>query len=66
MGGNAELDASLGDILGPAVKADEAVDAVERIVELYLERRQPGERFLATLARIGQAPFKETVYAAAG
>ncbi|HYG90407.1 MAG TPA: nitrite/sulfite reductase [Azospirillum sp.] len=64
LGGNAELDASLGDILGPALKADEAVDAVERIVELYLERRQPGERFLATLARIGQAPFKETAYAA--
>ena len=64
LGGNAELDSSLGDIVGPALKADEAVDAVERIVELYLERRQPGERFLATLARIGQAPFKETAYAA--
>jgi sulfite reductase (NADPH) hemoprotein beta-component len=65
VGGNAELNASIGDILGPALKADEAVDAVERIVERYLERRQPGERFLATLARVGQAPFKETAYAAA-
>ncbi|WP_431857945.1 nitrite/sulfite reductase [Azospirillum sp.] len=64
LGGNAELDASLGDILGPALTADEAVDAVERIVDRYLERRQPGERFLATLARLGQAPFKETAYAA--
>ncbi|HYH38138.1 MAG TPA: nitrite/sulfite reductase [Azospirillum sp.] len=64
LGGNAELDASLGDILGPALTADEAVDAVERIVDRYLERRQPGERFLTTLARLGQAPFKETAYAA--
>ncbi|PWC56642.1 nitrite/sulfite reductase [Azospirillum sp. TSO22-1] len=64
VGGNAELDASIGDILGPALTADEAVDAVERIVDRYLERRQPGERFLATLARLGQAPFKETAYAA--
>jgi sulfite reductase (NADPH) hemoprotein beta-component len=62
LGGNAELDMSIGEILGPAVTAPEAVDAIAAIVDLYLDLRAPGERFLATLARVGFGPFKETVY----
>ena len=37
--------------------------AVETVADLYLEKRQDGERFLDTYRRIGMAPFKEALYA---
>ncbi len=51
--------------LGPAVSSAEVVDAVEAVVETYVAARRPGERFLETYRRVGAAPFKERVYAAA-
>jgi len=65
LGGNAETDASLGAILGPAVSSAEVVDAVETLVETYIAERKQGERFLDTYRRVGAAPFKERLYAAA-
>jgi sulfite reductase (NADPH) hemoprotein beta-component len=65
LGGSAESDASLGAILGPAVSSAEVVDAVETLVETYIAERREGERFLDTYRRIGAAPFKERLYAAA-
>jgi sulfite reductase (NADPH) hemoprotein beta-component len=64
LGGSAALDASVGQIIGPAVAADEVADAVETLVETYVGLRQPGERFLDTYRRVGASPFKETLYAA--
>ncbi len=64
LGGSADESASIGDIIGPAFSADTVVDAVEDIVQVYLDRRRNGERFLDTYRRIGQAPFKEKLYAA--
>jgi Sulfite reductase, beta subunit (hemoprotein) len=64
VGGDPTLTTAIGDILGPAVTADEAVDAIEAIVEVYLANRHDGERFLDTLKRTGHGPFKERVYAA--
>ena len=64
VGGDPTLTTAIGDILGPAVTADETVDAIEAIVEVYLANRQDGERFLDTLKRTGHGPFKERVYAA--
>jgi len=64
LGGSGAEDASIGEILGPAFGEHEIVDAVEGVVELYLERRQPGERFLDAYRRLGPEPFKERVYAA--
>jgi sulfite reductase (NADPH) hemoprotein beta-component len=65
LGGNAEADAAIGAILGPAVSSDDVVDAVENVIGTYLESRAPGERFLDTYRRIGAKPFKERLYAAA-
>ena len=65
LGGSASNDAAIGDIVGPALTADQTVDAIERIVEAYLALRQDGERFLHTYRRLGAAPFKEAVYAIA-
>ncbi|MDE1146693.1 MAG: nitrite/sulfite reductase [Azospirillaceae bacterium] len=64
LGGTAATEGAIGDILGPAMSADEALDAIEGVVGVYLERRQDGERFLDTLTRIGHTPFKDKVYAA--
>jgi len=63
LGGSGEEDASLGQILGPALPADKVTDAVEQMVEVYLRERKDGERFLDTFRRTGVAPFKEAVYA---
>ncbi len=65
LGGSEASDAALGTILGPAVSADEIVDAVDGLVETYVALRRQGERFLDTYRRVGLAPFKERVYAAA-
>jgi sulfite reductase (NADPH) hemoprotein beta-component len=64
LGGSAAEDASIGHILGPAFGENEIVDAVENLVDEYLERRAPGERFLDTVRRLGVSHFKERVYAA--
>ncbi len=62
LGGNAEEDASLGAIVGPAVPYDAVPDAVETLIETYLVERQNGERFLDTYRRVGLEPFKERLY----
>jgi sulfite reductase (NADPH) hemoprotein beta-component len=63
LGGSAEDDAQLGQMLGPALPAAKVAEAVEQMVEVYLRERQDGERFLDTFRRTGVAPFKEAVYA---
>lgn len=57
--------ASIGSILGAAVKAEEAVKAVQTLIHFYLEQRQENEHFIDTYRRLGTAPFKEIVYAVA-
>jgi sulfite reductase (NADPH) hemoprotein beta-component len=64
LGGSAAEDAALGEISGPGFGPDGIVDAVEKVVERYLELRTgPDEPFLAAYARLGDAPFKEALYA---
>jgi sulfite reductase (NADPH) hemoprotein beta-component len=63
LGGSGAEDASIGQVLGPAFGEHEIVDAVERVVDVYLERREKNERFLDTVRRIGLEPFKERAYA---
>ncbi|NBU29265.1 MAG: nitrite/sulfite reductase [Caulobacteraceae bacterium] len=63
LGGSGAQDASLAQILGPALPADAVADAVDRLVETYLALRNDGERFLDTYRRAGMSPFKEAVYA---
>jgi sulfite reductase (NADPH) hemoprotein beta-component len=64
LGGSADENASIGEIVGPAFSSDQVVDAVEQIVDTYLEYRKEGERFIDAYRRLGQAPFKEKLYAA--
>ncbi|WP_026987872.1 nitrite/sulfite reductase [Fodinicurvata fenggangensis] len=64
LGGSAENETTLGNIVGPAFSAAEIGDAMETIVDTYLTIREEGESFLETYRRVGQQPFKETLYAA--
>ncbi|HUJ87421.1 MAG TPA: nitrite/sulfite reductase, partial [Burkholderiales bacterium] len=64
IGGSQGAQARLGRVLGPALRAAEVPDAIERLVEVYLERRDSdAERFVDVVHRIGIEPFKENVYA---
>ncbi|MDP9241258.1 MAG: nitrite/sulfite reductase [Actinomycetota bacterium] len=52
LGGHLGFDSSFGrKFRGLKVTADEAPDYVERVLRGYLERRKPGERFAAYVAR---------------
>ncbi|MCC2657674.1 MAG: nitrite/sulfite reductase [Panacagrimonas sp.] len=63
LGGSAENDASLGDRTGPSFSREDIGDAVQRIVEVYLERRNSeDETFLETYRRVGMSPFKTRLY----
>jgi sulfite reductase (NADPH) hemoprotein beta-component len=64
LGGSADENASIGDIVGPSFGAGEVVGAVETIIDTYLRVRSDGERFLDTYRRVGLKPFKEKLYAA--
>jgi len=63
LGGSGGRDASLAQILGPSFAQEDMPDVIERIIQVYIEQRSEGERFLDTWRRIGQTPFKERVYA---
>jgi sulfite reductase (NADPH) hemoprotein beta-component len=63
LGGSSGDNASVGQILGSAMSEDETVDAIARIIDVYLVRRTPGERFIETYRRLGAAPFKDAAYA---
>lgn len=63
LGGDAFDNASLGKWLGPALEKAKITDAVETVLNVYVETRDQGERFIDTYRRIGPKPFKERVYA---
>ena len=65
LGGSSGTDASLGDRTGRGFPAEEAVDAVETILNTYLEQRASDETFLDTYRRVGMDPFQEALYGTA-
>jgi sulfite reductase (NADPH) hemoprotein beta-component len=66
VGGSSGHDASLGERLGPGIRAEEINAAIERLVETYRAYRAGSERFLDTYRRVGPEPFKQAVYGEAG
>ena len=62
IGGNQADDTSLGRILGPSFSRAEIPSVIERILDVFVERRDDGEIFLQTVRRIGVEPFKQRVY----
>ena len=63
LGGSPEDDASIGKIMGPAFSEHDIVAAIEKVIEVFVARREPEERFIDCYRRIGMEPFKERVYA---
>jgi sulfite reductase (NADPH) hemoprotein beta-component len=64
IGGAAGADASLGSVIGPSVAKAQVAETIANLLNVYVEERDPEERFLDTVRRIGVKPFKERVYAA--
>ena len=63
LGGSANEHAAIGKIVGPAFSSADIVDAVEKVVDAYIVVRKDSERFLDTYNRLGDALFKEALYA---
>jgi sulfite reductase (NADPH) hemoprotein beta-component len=64
LGGSADENTSVGEIIGRGFGPDEITDAIEAIVDTYLRiRADAGEKFLDAYRRVGPAPFKEALYA---
>jgi sulfite reductase (NADPH) hemoprotein beta-component len=63
LGGSGAEDVSLAKITGPGFDEDGIVDAVEKVTDVYLARREGDERFVDTYRRLGMEPFKEAIYA---
>ncbi len=63
LGGSAGNNAALGERLGAAIEKSRVAEAIGDILEVYLARRDEGEKFVETVHRLGITPFKERVYA---
>ena len=63
IGGSSANDASLGKVLGPSVPKEQVAEVIGRLLGVYLELREEGERFLDTCRRVGIEPFRDRVYA---
>jgi sulfite reductase (NADPH) hemoprotein beta-component len=65
VGGDGTEKAAIGDILGHGFVAEDVPDAIERLVDTYISRRESAdEPFIAAYRRLGEAPFKEALYGA--
>ena len=62
LGGSHENDIAIGDRLGKALDKNNVIQAMERLMSVYVDQRRQGERFLDTYRRIGKEPFKAAVY----
>ncbi len=66
VGGDGTEHAAIGDILGHGFVAEDVPDAIERLVETYIARREHAdEPFIAAYRRLGEQPFKEALYGSA-
>jgi sulfite reductase (NADPH) hemoprotein beta-component len=63
LGGSADNETSIGDIIGRGFEPEKVTDAIETVVDTYLGLRlNPEETFLAAYRRVGPQPFKTALY----
>ena len=63
LGGSGDEACTLGDITGPGFSYEDVVDAIETVVDTYVELRTDAqEDFLSAYRRVGMAPFKKALY----
>ncbi|NLQ19101.1 nitrite/sulfite reductase [Marinomonas sp. M1K-6] len=65
IGGASGHDASIGKILGPSFAQEEISNVIQKLMNVYVEKRSEEERFIDTYRRVGITPFKEAAYAKA-
>lgn len=61
LGGDPGFSASIGEILGPGVSADQVPEVIEHLVDFYLAERHETEAFIDTWRRLGHARFKDVL-----
>ena len=62
IGGRQGNDTRLGKVIGPSFAAADMPDVVTKLLETYVSLREPEERFVDTVVRVGLDPFKLSVY----
>ncbi len=62
IGGRQGNETRLGKVIGPSFAAADMPDVVTKLVETYVSLREPEERFVDTVVRVGIDPFKLNVY----
>jgi sulfite reductase (NADPH) hemoprotein beta-component len=63
LGGSADENCAIGEVIGPGFSSAEIVDAIETLVDTYLKVRiSKDEDFLSAYRRVGIGPFKEALY----
>ncbi|WP_026381699.1 nitrite/sulfite reductase [Afifella pfennigii] len=66
LGGSGDEKTSIGEIVGRGFASEEVVDAVETLVDRYLDLRlDEAESFLEAYRRLGEEPFREALYGTA-
>ena len=66
LGGSADNETSIGDIIGRGFEPEKVTDAIETVVDTYLGLRlSPEETFLTAYRRVGPQPFKTALYGGA-
>ncbi|MBV8657217.1 MAG: nitrite/sulfite reductase [Burkholderiales bacterium] len=62
LGGRQGNTASLGKVIGPSFAQDDVPDIISQIIDVFVDNRQDGERFIEVVDRLGIDPFKARVY----
>ncbi|MFW9611592.1 MAG: nitrite/sulfite reductase [Fluviibacter sp.] len=62
IGGRQGNDTRLGKVIGPSFAAADMPNVVTKLLETYVSLREPEERFVDTVVRVGLDPFKTSVY----
>ncbi len=63
LGGSADENTSIGEIVGRGFEPEKVTDAVETIVDTYLHlRTDRSETFIEAYRRLGAQPFKDALY----
>jgi sulfite reductase (NADPH) hemoprotein beta-component len=62
LGGSADNNTALGQIVGPSFAQEDIPDVIDKIVDVYLRHRSGNEHFVETFNRLGLDPFKEEIY----
>ncbi len=63
LGGSSSSDASIGKIIGPSFSSEEIINAIDKIVDVYIaKRKNKKQEFQETLKIIGIKPFQDALY----